>query len=345
MFSGFLSTFQQVKKQKFIYGIIFGLILILVKYKSDYGFQNSDNNQILSVLNSCGEICDESSQNIKSIRERNVTYRHVKISTERCQALFKSHFMFQSSNLRQAPKRVPDNLQQYFTMNNQIELKSLYFNNVYLGNSRRNLKWTKQMISNDIEKIKNGTLFGTYGYDRTNDLFKLLKFVDINEARVLVIGSEKPWVEAAALAAGAKEIVTLEFSSIVSTDSRISAYTPSKFKDAYLSNRLEPFDVVITYSSVEHSGLARYGDALNPWSDVITIAMAWCVAREKAKLIIEVPRAESDVLYFNAHRVYGPIRFPFLTTNWVNYIDEDSWLSSQPKFGIIARPVALSKIE
>ena len=45
----------------------------------------------------------------------------------------------------------------------------------------------------------------------------------------------------------------------------------------------------MTFSSVEHSGLGRYGDALNPWGDILTIAKALCVTREGGSLTIGVP--------------------------------------------------------
>ena len=35
------------------------------------------------------------------------------------------------------------------------------------------------------------------------------------------------------------------------------------------------FDAVVSFSSIEHSGLGRYGDALNPWGDLIAAAQAW----------------------------------------------------------------------
>ena len=47
----------------------------------------------------------------------------------------------------------------------------------------------------------------------------------------------------------------------------------------FLNGELGPdgllFDLIVTYSSLEHSGLGRYGDSLNPWADLITMAKAW----------------------------------------------------------------------
>ena len=65
------------------------------------------------------------------------------------------------------------------------------------------------------------------------------------------------------------------------------------------------FDLVFTFSSVEHSGLGRvsksvrlflyynishtagrYGDPLNPWGDIITIAQAWCASTPEVSLAL-----------------------------------------------------------
>ena len=31
--------------------------------------------------------------------------------------------------------------------------------------------------------------------------------------------------------------------------------------------------------------LGRYGDALNPWGDILTVARAWCVSSPQAKVL------------------------------------------------------------
>ena len=64
--------------------------------------------------------------------------------------------------------------------------------------------------------------------------------------------------------------------------------------------------------------LGRYGDSLNPWADIITIAQAWCVSKQEAKMAIGVPTYVNgrDRIEFNAGRVYGPILYPYMVTNW-----------------------------
>ena len=68
---------------------------------------------------------------------------------------------------------------------------------------------------------------------------------------------------------------------------------------------------------ISHAG--RYGDPLNPWGDILAMAQAWCVSKKQAKLAMGVPTMVSrgsDINAFNAHRIYGPVMYPFLTTNW-----------------------------
>lgn len=82
----------------------------------------------------------------------------------------------------------------------------------------------------------------------------------------------------------------------------------------------------------------RYGDALNPWGDILAIARAWCVAKRHAKLVIGVmyagPGGPSQTsrlpegTQFNAHRVYGDTRYPYLATNW-----ELSWRHPESPWG------------
>ena len=59
---------------------------------------------------------------------------------------------------------------------------------------------------------------------------------------------------------------------------------------------------MLSYSSLEHSGLGRYGDGLNPWADLIAMARAWCVLRPKARVLVGAPAVAEDTIVYNAHR-------------------------------------------
>lgn len=59
---------------------------------------------------------------------------------------------------------------------------------------------------------------------------------------------------------------------------RITVLTPFEMSDQFLAGTLPAFDAMVTFSSIEHSGLGRYGDELNPHGDVITMVVVVVVA-------------------------------------------------------------------
>ena len=149
---------------------------------------------------------------------------------------------------------------------------------------------------------------------------------------VLVIGSQTPWVEGLCLGAGAGHVYTLEYGKLATDHPGVTVLTPEEFLARGRAGTLK-IDVVVTASSLEHAGLGRYSDGLNPWGDVLALARAWCVSSAHARLVIAVPTSRSargreafseaqakvwgqDVLAWNSQRTYGPVRYPYLTTNW-----------------------------
>jgi hypothetical protein len=77
--------------------------------------------------------------------------------------------------------------------------------------------------------------------------------------------------------------------------------------------------------SLEHSGLGRYGDALNPWGDLLALARAWCVTKPGGWLYLGLPSC-GDGYLSNLHRMYGKIRWPLITTNWIPiYADQTNY--------------------
>ena len=168
-----------------------------------------------------------------------------------------------------------------------------------------------------IDLARKGKLAGNYGVHETNALREALRVVQeqIRGGRVLVIGSENPWVEACVLEAGAASVVTLEFAIIKTDHPKLKIITPFQFREQHEKDTLGMFDAVVSFSSLEHTGLGRYGDALNPWGDILEVARAWCVTRDGGALVVGVMYGDDAVL-FNACRRYGPVRWPYLTTNW-----------------------------
>ena len=75
---------------------------------------------------------------------------------------------------------------------------------------------------------------------------------------------------------GAANVTTLEYNNIESRADNLNVITPEELRRRWKSSREKlNFDAVVSFSSIEHSGLGRYGDALNPWGDLIAAAQAW----------------------------------------------------------------------
>jgi hypothetical protein len=77
-------------------------------------------------------------------------------------------------------------------------------------------------------------------------------------------------------------------------------------------------------SSFEHDGLGRYGDPLDGMADVKT--MAWMrdhVVKPGGLLFLSLPMGP-DCLVYNAHRIYGPLRWTEAVRGW-NVVDNDGF--------------------
>ena len=272
----------------------------------------SESHPLTSIKQACGELCDLTRRGFPGPYFDHVT------AAINCRALFKNEYIDNNHGLPQAPKQIPEDLLNEFTMNKRIPVKYVYYNQQYLGKEARDFLWKKDQIEDWISQAKKGKLHGNYGESETNALRDGIKHAaGIKDGRVLVIGSENPWVEACVLEAGAKEVVTLEYGRIKSEHPQVKTMIPYEFRMSFLNNTLGEFDAIVTFSSVEHSGLGRYGDALNPWGDIIAIARSWCVAKQGASLTIGVMYDyHHEYLQFNGARFYGKIRYPYLTTNW-----------------------------
>ena len=61
-----------------------------------------------------------------------------------------------------------------------------------------------------------------------------------------------------ALMLGAKHVTTIDYVNLSSEDPRITVLHATEFNAKFLRNELPEFDAIISYSSLEHSGLGRY---------------------------------------------------------------------------------------
>lgn len=134
-----------------------------------------------------------------------------------------------------------------------------------------------------------------------------LRGISVRGLRVMVLGSSAPWLELWLLREGALSVTTIEYREI---DWTISGGFSKSWSAVTYANVLNgaldgcKFDMLISYSSIEHSGLGRYGDEIDPNGDLKTLALLRENLDEPSKVLLAIPLGEDSIL-FNRHRVYG----------------------------------------
>jgi len=240
------------------------------------------------------------------------------------------------------PAVIPEELQDFYSLNETygfFRWDKLIRKDAYLeGEAEKSLwptgnVWNEDDINEAVKAVEAKTFKGSYGVDEVNTVREsLLQGVAMEGKSVLVIGSSHPWIEAICLSLGAKLVTTLEYGEIISNHPQIKTETPSTIRKQYLEGSLEKFDGIITHSSLEHSGLGRYGDALNPWGDILAVARGWCITQPKGFMWIAVPTGR-DRVFYNWHRIYGPKRWPLLGINWRQVGKDVTWTTVDEHFG------------
>ena len=272
--------------------------------------QSDVSKRMEQIRRGCEEICDNSITGTPSL-----FFDQVKKKID-CHGLWMNEAIDQAMIEPYPPPWIPEEMVGAFTYGGRVQIRpwGSVLNDRYLEKTAMQHVWTRDTIDDWTMKCHNGELDGNYGVSEVRQLKLGLGQMNLSGASVLVIGSEIPWVEACVLDAGASLVTTLEYGEIISEHPRVKTVTPSQFRARY-SEYNEIFDAVVTFSSVEHSGLGRYGDAMNPWGDRQAIARAWCASKPGARLLTAVMTGVDEIVY-NAHRVYGPIMYPHLVANW-----------------------------
>ena len=68
----------------------------------------------------------------------------------------------------------------------------------------------------------------------------------------------RPWIEVILLDQGVNHITTLEYNPYPCNHPNITTISPSDFASIAQSAKAPLYDAMITFSSLEHSGLGRY---------------------------------------------------------------------------------------
>mmetsp|Transcript_103817 Transcript_103817/g.221975 ORF Transcript_103817/g.221975 Transcript_103817/m.221975 type:complete len:409 (+) Transcript_103817:13-1239(+) len=134
---------------------------------------------------------------------------------------------------------------------------------VKLGTGDYKVLWTQNHTDTLLKLALHREDFSPEAYPFcVPDLYEAFDLFSVRGLRVMVGGSVSPWVEAVLAASGAQQVSTLD-------------YSPREFHTnmtelvlhGELAGKAEVFDAIVSYSSIEHDGIGRYGDPINPEGD------------------------------------------------------------------------------
>ena len=104
------------------------------------------------------------------------------------------------------------------------------------------------------------------GEECNEAFFEAVEKYPVKDQEVLVLraGGQSPWIEALMLANGAKAVATVNSDHLAVEEG--GSVQEVRMED--VGKEGQRYDVVVAFSVLEHEGLGRYGDRLDPWGDL-----------------------------------------------------------------------------
>lgn len=197
---------------------------------------------------------------------------------------------------------------------NQIpDICKKYMN--YINNNWE-LKWCNNMIDELLNCCDNSEYKKLSPNDYPNSSLQFVevfnKFVNLSGKTCLVLGSISPWVECLLLHFNAKSVTTLDYIT-PECNYKINTLSMNNY------NKEMKYDVVVSFSSLEHDGLGRYGDPINPNGDIDTCIEAYSMLNNEGYFICGIPIGDGCI-EGNFHRIYNKKRIDKLFSLFSNYI-------------------------
>jgi len=223
----------------------------------------------------------------------------------------------------------PQDLLNEFTQNGDMPItKEWYINEVYSDSTSLNTSNIQEIIKiKDFSKWLNQVKkHEPLNYGNTELQTIMNKYLNrIQNKSILIMGTQLPWIEAISYELLASKITTLDYTrKQYELSNRLEWFHVNDYlDDLILKNIIELFDNSASFSSIEHSGLGRYGDPLSPNGDIEAVQQIHCLLKQNGLFFLGLPSSKSDKSYieFNAHRVYGSKRLNKLFVGW-NLVDK-----------------------
>ena len=171
--------------------------------------------------------------------------------------------------------------------------------------------WPQSEVQALLDKVVGGQDISPADYPFCAPGLKTaLQHVQSEGKSAIVFGSISPWAETTLLNAGVRRVVTVDYNPPISEDPRLETMPMSA-----LATLASQFDFAISFSSLEHDGMGRYGDPTDPNGDFHAVAEVRHVLKPGGTLLLGVPIGAGGIV-FNFHRIYSKKRFDMVTAGF-----------------------------
>ena len=225
--------------------------------------------------------------------------------------------------VKEPPKDIPEELGNEYTMNGEIPAFGWYFNNI---GGVATLDWTNEWLQLFIDSFTVNNILNQkerhkpYYNCSIYFLYTFTKYIHvIRNKNIAVVGTTYPWIEAILVNLGVKTVTTVEFNVPVCNHDIIKTISYDDFCKSSTQ-----YDAIVSYSSIEHSGLGRYGDPLNPRGDIEAMNEIYKSLIPGGLCFLGIPVGKDSIVW-NAHRVYGVKRLPLV----LDKFKEIEWIAHE----------------
>ena len=176
--------------------------------------------------------------------------------------------------------------------------------------------WQKELVDAMSAMVAAGKPIAPMAYPHAGeDLVAAARLLPAASRRFAVWSSISPWAELLLLHhASASRVVTVDYNPPVlrNVSVPLTSMTPSEVFEHVARRPASRYDAIVAFSGVEHDGLGRYGDPLDPDGDFAAVEEMRLCLKPGGILLLAVPVTAEDDVTWPKHRLYGPVRLPRL---------------------------------
>eukprot|EP00760_Papus_ankaliazontas_P014552 PhM_4_TR16100/c0_g1_i1/m.28503 len=237
-----------------------------------------------------------------------------------------------TSSISRLDHHVPVHLLAGYTMNGTVPILH-HFDKSSMNNNKRSTVFTKAHLNGLFSRLESDRhniqtekdkLINRLAFSKNansilfrNELAMIEAIMDhratIQDQSCLVFGSSLPIFEVALISiASARDVTTVDYQLSKILESRFTFRSVEEF---WKSSSQNQYNVVLSYSTIQHDGLGRFGDALDADGDLHFMDEVWSLLKPGGIFLMSVPLG-NDCVAFNVFRVYGRRRLPHLLTGW-----------------------------